>query len=79
MGLVATYQYIVYSVSLFTILVIALFYCLSGRGHRAGDVAWLLEGESDLQPRVLSDSRSFQASVRTHGVGWEWDWPSPCR
>lgn len=48
MGLIATYQYIVYSVSLFTVLCISLFYCLSGRGRRAGDIAWLLEGESDL-------------------------------
>lgn len=46
MGLVGTYQYIVYSVSLFTVTCIALFYCLSDRGHRAGDIAWLLEGES---------------------------------
>lgn len=76
-GLVYTYQYIVYSVSLFTVLCIALFYCLSGRGQRAGDIAWLLEGESDLISRppftLLFD---VQVLVRTRGVVWAWDWPS---
>jgi len=46
MGLLASYQYVVYSLTTFTITCIALFYMLTGRGQRAGDIAWLLEGIS---------------------------------
>jgi len=42
----ATFQYVSYSVILSTVLLVALFYTLTGRGQRAGDFAWLLEGLS---------------------------------
>jgi V-type H+-transporting ATPase proteolipid subunit len=44
MALLGYYQYIVYGLTVSTVLVIALYYMLTGRGQRAGDVRWLLEG-----------------------------------
>lgn len=46
MALLATYQYIVYGTALSTLLVVALYYMLTGRGQRAGNVKWLLEGKA---------------------------------
>ncbi|KAI1309374.1 V-type proton ATPase 21 kDa proteolipid subunit [Halotydeus destructor] len=43
MGLLASYQYVTYGTTLFSVMCIALYYCLTGRGQRAGNVAWLLE------------------------------------
>jgi len=43
MGLLATYQYVTYGTTLFAIICISLYYCLTGRGQRAGNFAWLLE------------------------------------
>src|SRR6218665_1755862 len=45
MSLLATSQYIVQGTTLFIFICIALYYCLTGRGSRAGDVAWVLEGK----------------------------------
>jgi len=46
MGLLAYSQYVVYGTTLTTITFISLYYCLTGRGRRAGDFKWLLEGIS---------------------------------
>ncbi len=37
-------QYVVYAITLSVLVFIALYYCLTGRGRRAGDIQWLLEG-----------------------------------
>jgi hypothetical protein len=42
--LLAYSQYIVYATTLSVLTFIALYYCLTGRGRRAGDIEWLLEG-----------------------------------
>ena len=44
MSLLAQSQYVVQATTVFIFICIALYYCLTGRGSRAGDVAWLLEG-----------------------------------
>jgi len=46
MGLLAYSQYTVYTITLSVVVIIALYYCLTGRGQRAGDFRWLLEGIS---------------------------------
>lgn len=80
MGVVATYQYVVYSITLFTVICIALFYMLTGRGQRAGDIRWLLEGMlCSFVPLVYyviftmttCDARSEQELIPSSGVEWE--------
>lgn len=44
MGYSTATHYTLQSTSLFVFVCIALYYCLTGRGGRAGDVAWALEG-----------------------------------
>ena len=47
MGLLASSHYVLQSTTLFVLICIALYYCLTGRGQRAGDVGWLLEGKKN--------------------------------
>lgn len=44
MSVSSSVHYVLQGTTLFTLISIALFYCLTGRGERAGDVAWFLEG-----------------------------------
>lgn len=44
MSTLVSSHYVLQSVTLFVLISIALYYCLTGRGRRAGDVGWLLEG-----------------------------------
>ena len=45
MGLLASSHYVLQSTTVFILICIALYYCLTGRGQRAGDIGWLLEGK----------------------------------
>ncbi|RWS28169.1 V-type proton ATPase 21 kDa proteolipid subunit-like protein [Leptotrombidium deliense] len=46
MGLLFYSQAVVYGLTLFITICIALYYCLTGRGNRAGNIEWLLTGIS---------------------------------
>lgn len=45
MGLLAKSHYVIQSITTFIIVVIILYYLLTGKGSRVGDVQWLLEGK----------------------------------
>lgn len=63
MGVLAYSHYVLQGISLFTFISIALYYMLSGRGHRAGDIAWLLEGVSPYMWAALGVGLSISLSV----------------
>jgi len=62
-SLLASSQYVVYTTSLAVIIFIALYYMLTGRGRRAGDIAWLLEGISPHMWCSLGIGLSISLSV----------------
>lgn len=59
MGVADNVRYVCYSVPTFTVIAVALFYCLSGRGQRAGDIAWLLEGKRSVCWELSPPYREF--------------------
>ncbi|CAG2180569.1 unnamed protein product [Oppiella nova] len=62
-------QGVLYTVTLFIVLCIALFYMLTGRGRRAGDIAWLLEGISPYMWCAMGIGLSISLSVVGAAVG----------
>lgn len=73
MSILAYSQSVVYSITLFVLIVIALFYCLTGRGRRAGDIAWLLEGiKRSIDQKIINALiiilNDIQVYLRTCGV-----------
>ncbi|RWS15683.1 V-type proton ATPase 21 kDa proteolipid subunit-like protein [Dinothrombium tinctorium] len=44
MGVLAKCIALVSGIAAFAVTAVALYYCLTGRGNRAGDIAWLLTG-----------------------------------
>ncbi|KAI7695623.1 V-type proton ATPase 21 kDa proteolipid subunit [Sarcoptes scabiei] len=57
-------HYVLQGTTLFILVSIALYYCLTGRGRRAGDIAWLLEaGISPYMWASLGVGLSISLSV----------------
>jgi len=69
MALLYYSQSVVYTITLAVLLFIALYYCLTGRGRRAGDIAWLLEGISPYMWCALGIGLSISLSVVGAAVG----------
>lgn len=44
MGLLATSNYVLASLTTFSLISMALFYTFTGRGAKIGNIKWLLEG-----------------------------------
>ncbi|XP_015792348.1 V-type proton ATPase 21 kDa proteolipid subunit [Tetranychus urticae] len=63
MGLLYNTQLTVYGTTLFTIICISLYYMLTGRGSRMGDIQWLLEGISPYMWCALGIGLSISLSV----------------
>lgn len=75
MGLLVVGYNVVFGTSLFTIMCFALYYMLTGRGSRMGDIQWLLEGKSgQLWFAIIEDVLvASQEYHPTCGVEWESD------
>ncbi|KAH7640258.1 V-type proton ATPase 21 kDa proteolipid subunit c'' [Dermatophagoides farinae] len=63
MSVSASVHYVLQATTLFTLVCISLYYCLTGRGRRAGDVAWLLEGVTPYMWASLGVGLSISLSV----------------
>ncbi|OTF73722.1 V-type proton ATPase 21 kDa proteolipid subunit-like protein [Euroglyphus maynei] len=63
MSVSASVHYVLQATTLFTLVCISLYYCLTGRGRRAGDIGWLLEGITPYMWASLGVGLSISLSV----------------
>ncbi|XP_054164517.1 V-type proton ATPase 21 kDa proteolipid subunit c''-like [Oppia nitens] len=69
MSLLYSSQAVLASVTLFSLICVGLYYMLTGRGRRFGDIAWLLEGISPYMWCSLGIGLSISLSVVGAAVG----------